>query len=331
MAMDITIRKYIKKISAKNLIFPAIIFVAGVLLLVLLPIRQIFMPPKATSIEEIEALYQNGSRYVDYTLHDLHYTTYDYYTGRTNSASCYYYILDEEAGPSCVFFLIPEQYTNDRADVLETYSAKAKFVSGGSRFDTFITGFSTDIGWNTEALADISGNFAVSQTDYRPGFVNVILAFLLVVVAASLIYMICNLLFMVVPHLHPACRRLKRFGLDGKDFTEIDKELAESLLFKAGQVCVTENYLIAFGKRTLWMVPLFNVVWAYKFSNWNPFVKKNKLSYSLIVITSPKDKLRISGNRKAHADRILHFLEENFTHIVVGYSDEIREKMEELL
>lgn len=329
--MDITIRGYIKKISRANLIFPAIIFAAAVLLFLFIPFRQIFAPPKASSIEELRTLYEEGNRYVDFTLNDLHYTTYDYYTGGKGEASCYYYILDEDNGPSCVFFLIPEGSTNNRADTLETYSAKARFVSGGSRFDTFISGFSTDIGWDSAALLEISGHFAVSQTDYRPGLVQALLILLLAVIAASFGYMIANIIFIIAPHLHPACRRLKHFGLDGKDFTEIDRELSENLLISAGRIYVTENYLIALGKRSIWMIPLFNIVWAYKYSNWNPLVKKNKLSYSLIVITSPKDKVAIRGNRKVHTDRILHFLEENFSHITVGYSDEIREKMEALL
>lgn len=329
--MDITIRNYIKKISRANLIFPAIVFVAALLLLLFMPVRQIFSPPKATSIEEIHKLYNEGYSYVDFTLHDLHYTTYDYYTGSKGDASCYYYILDEENGPSCVFFLIPSEYTNDRADTLETYSAKAKFVSGGSRFDTFISGFATDIGWNSDSLMEISGHFAVSQTDYRPGLIQAFLILLLAIIIASFAYIIANVVCIIAPHLHPACRRLKRFGLDGRDFTEIDRELADNLLIRAGRIYVTENYLIALGKRSIWMVPLFNIVWAYKYSNWNPLVKKNKLSYSLVVITSPKDKVSIRGNRKTHTDQILRFLEDNYSHITVGYTDDIREKMEELL
>ena len=329
--MEITIRNYIKKISRGNLIFPAIVLVIAVLLLVLLPFRQFFNPPKATSIDEITELYNNGSKYVDFTLNDLHYTTYDYYTGSKDRASCYYYILDEEKGPACVFFLIPEEYTNDRADVLETYSAKAKFVTGGSRFDTFLSGFSTDIGWSTDALTEISGHFAVSQYDYRPAIFMALQILFFAVILVCLAYIIANVIFIIAPHLHPSCRRLKRFGLDGRDFTEIDRELKEDLLIRAGQFNITENYLIVLGKRSLWMVPLFNIVWAYKYSRWRPFVKKNKLSYSLIVITSPKDKITITGNKKSDTDRILHFLEDNFSHITVGYSDDIREKMEELL
>lgn len=329
--MDITIRGYIKKISRANLIFPAILFVAALLLFLFAPFVKMFQPPKASSVEEIIKLCQEGNRYVDFSLRDLNYTTYDYYTGGSGKASCYYYILGEDSGPACVFFLIPEEYTNDRADTLESYSAKAKFVSGGSRFDTFISGFSTDIGWDSDALLEISGHFIVSQTDYHPGLVHAILILLLVIMIASFAYMAVNIACIIAPWLHPACRRLRRFGLDGKDFTEIDRELSEKLLIRAGHLYVTENYLVAPGKHSLSMVPLFNIVWAYKYSNWNPLVKKNKLSYSLIVVTSPKDKIAIRGNRKVHTDRILKFLEDNYSHIVVGYSDEIREQMEALL
>ncbi len=328
---NITIRKYIKKISRGNLIFPIIILVLAGILLFLIPFRQIFSPPKAASIEEIIQLYNDGNKYVEFTLSELHYTTYDYYTGKEDNASCYYYILDEENGPTCVFFLIPVRYTNNRADVLESYSAKARLVSGGERFDTFLSGFSTDIGWNTEALSEISGHFAVSQYDYRPGLIMAISILLFAIILACLGYIIANIIYMIAPHLHPSCKRLKRFGLDGRDFTEIDRELKDALLFSAGRINITENYLIALGKRSIWMVPLFNIVWAYKYSEWNPFVKKKKLTYSLIVITSPKDKVSIRGNKKSHTDRVLHFLEENFSHITVGYSDEIREQMEELL
>lgn len=329
--MNVTIRSYIKKIAQRNLIFPGIILVLAALLLIFAPFEQFFNPPKATSIEEIIRLQKTGARYVEFDLNDLRYTTYDYYTGRGNDASCYYYILDETDSPVCVFFLIPEEYTNDRADVLDHYHARARFVSGGNRFETFLTGFSTDIGWNTEALSEISGHFAVSQTDYRPGLVNVLMGLLCAVILACLGYMIANIIFIIAPHLHPSCRRLRRFGLDGRDFTEIDRELADNLLIRAGRMYVTDNYLIVLGKRSLWMIPLFNIVWAYKYSRWNPFVKKNKLSYSLIVVTSPKDRIVISGNQKSHTDRILKFLSDNYSHITVGYSDEIREQMKELL
>ena len=201
--MDITIRKYIQKISRANLIFPIILFVIAATLLLLIPFRRIFGPPKASSIEELINLYNDGNKYVEFTLHDLHYTTYDYYTGRKDNTACYYYILDEKNGPTCVFFLIPAQYTENRAQVLDTYSAKATFVSGGDRFETFLSGFSTDIGWNTDALSEISGHFAVSPYDYRPGFYMAILVLLFAVLLVCLGDIVANIVFTVAPHLYP--------------------------------------------------------------------------------------------------------------------------------
>ena len=148
---------------------------------------------------------------------------------------------------------------------------------------------------------------------------------------ACALYMIANLIVLKAPHLHPACRRLKRFGLDGQDFTEIDQELEDALIISAGQIHVTENYLIAIGKHNLWMIPLFNTVWVYRYAGWNPFVKKNKLTYSLVIVTSPKDRITIHGNSRHSTDLLLQYLKKNYQHITVGYSDEIRERMEELI
>lgn len=328
--MSYTIRKYIRKISAGNLIFPGIAAIILLLVLILTPMKQAFDPPKASDLNEVFELRNQKYNYVDLSLTNLTYTNYDHYAGKDN-VSCYYYILDEGEDPKCLFVLIPYEYTNDRAENIGIYTAKARFVDGDARFDTFLTGFSSDIGWNTAALSAISGHFMVSQSDFRPVLIFAALAILAALCLVCLIYFLANIVFIIAPHLHPSCRRLKRFGLDGKDFTEIDRELAEALLFKAGRTHITENYLVVFGKRSIWMVPLFNIVWAYKYSNWNPFVRKKKLSYSLVVITSPKDKISIGGQKKSDADKVLNFFEENFSHITVGYTDEIREKMEKLI
>ena len=328
--MKRTIRRTIKTISKKNLIFPGIVLAVMILLLLLILRADIFQPERASTPEEIVALYEQGDGYVHVTADNLQYSNYDYYTSRKNRFASYYYILEEDQGPSCVFFLISGE-KGQQQEVIDHFDAKARFMTKDAHFETFLEGFAKDIGWDVEALKEVSHGFVVSQFDYRPGLIMILVALILVLIAACAAYMIANLIFIWKPHLHPSCRRLKHFGLDGEDFTEIDHELAEDLLISAGQIHVTENYLIVIGKRTLWMVPLFNIVWAYKYSEWNPFVKKKKLTYSLVIVTSPKEKITIRGNKKPHTDKILQFLDSNFTHITVGYTDEIREQMEKLL
>lgn len=329
--MKRTIRDTIKLISKKNLLFPGIVVVIMVLILVLAPFRQVFNPPTAKSIDEIVKIYNSGAQFVHASLSNLNYSNYDYYTNKQSRQASYYYLLDEENGPACVFFLIPSENTNGRAAVLENFEAKARFVTGDARFETFLEGFARDIGWDSEALKEISFGFVVSQFDYRPGLTMILAGLILAVLLVCVIYIIVNILFIFLPHLHPSCRRLKKFGLDGEDFSEIDREMVDSLLISAGNIHVTENYIVDIGKHNIWMIPLFNVVWAYSYATWTPLVKKNKLKYSLVIVTSPKTKVTIAGNKKRDVEWVLSFLDNNYTHITVGYSDELREKMEALL
>ena len=329
--MNFTIKSYIKYISRKNLLLPGIIAIVIILLLIFLPLKNEFNPPKVSSIDELNAVVSKKIGFVDINISNLHYSNYDYYTKNPKKSACYYYVLDESESPKCTFFLIPLESTNNKAEIIENYSAKAKIVKKDTRFENFVNAFSSDVGWNASDIKDISGNFVVSQFDYHPGLTIVITILLFILLAISVIYFIANLIFMISPRMHPACKRLRNFGLSGRDFREIDIELTNNLLIHAGNIYLTENYLVILGNRNLWLVPLYNIVWVYQYAIWNPFVKKNKLNYRCTIVTSPKSYVRVSGTKKANNDKIFGYLKENFSHITVGYSDEIKENLEKLI
>lgn len=329
--MNFTINSYIKYVSKKNLLLPGIVAVITAILLIALPLKYEFNPPKTSSNEEIKALSKKKIGFTDFTLENLHYSNYDYYTGNKKVSACYYYVLDEGVHPSCTFILIPIENTQNKSETLATYTAKAKIIKGDKRFEKFIESFASDIGWNSSDLKNICGGYVVSEYDYHPGLTIFITILLILLLAISVVYFLANLVFMFKPHLHPSCKRLHKYGLARRDFKEIDYELSNYLLFKAGNMYVTENYLVIFGKRNLWMVPLYNIVWAYQFAIWNPFVNKSKLNYNLTIITSPKTYVLVRGNKKANTDKVLAFLKNNFTHISIGYSEKIKKSLKGLI
>ena len=327
--MDTTIKQYIKKISAKNLILPIIIGILALVLLLLIPSKNIFAPTKATTVPQIQSVYEKGEGYVEFSLDDLNYTGYDYYSGSTPIAS-YYYVIDSEGSNLCAFFLIPLE-GEEPAEVINHYTAKARLVNDSKYFSTFLAAYASDIGWSTEGLLDACGGFLVSDYDYRPLIYIIIDVLLIVVIILCLISIIANIAIICVPHLHKACRRLKIFGLDGEDFSYIDQELAKNRVLDEDNIVVTDHYLVIFGKYDICMVPLFNIVWAYRYNRWHPLRSREKMTYSINIITSPKDKITMHGCRKKGTDAVLKYLDEEFSHITVGYSEEIREEMEELL
>ncbi len=329
--MNFTIKSYIKYISRKNLLLPGIIAVVIALLLILLPLKNEFNPPKVSTREELSQIVDKKIGFVEYNFENLHYTYYDYYAKDPEKSACYYYTLDEGENPKCTFFLIPLEKTNNKSETLTAYTAKAKIVKKDSRFENFINAFSADIGWNTKDLKDISGNYVVSEFDYHPSFTSIIMILLFILLAMSIAYFIANLVFMIKPHLHPACKRLKKFGLSRKDFKEIDYELANYLLIRAGNIYLTENYLVVFGRRNLWLVPLYNIVWVYQYAIWKPFVKKENLNFRCTIVTSPKSYVRVYGTKKADNDKIFAYLKTYFSHISVGYSNEIKKDLEKII
>ncbi len=302
-----------------------------VLLLIILPLKNEFNPPKVASMDELTQIVKKKIGFVEYNFENLHYSGYDYYTNNPKKSACYYYILDEGQSPRCTFFLIPLGETNNKAEVLEKYTAKAKILKRDTRFENFINAFSQDIGWNAKDLKEICGNYVVSAFDYHPGFTTVIMILLFILLAISVAYFITNLIFMFYPHLHPACKRLNKFGLSRRDFKEIDIELANNLLIRAGNIYLTENYLVIFGKRNLWLVPLYNIVWVYQYAIWKPFVKKEKLNFRCTIVTSPKSYVRVYGTKKSNNDKIFGYLKNYFSHISVGYSTEVKKNLEKLI
>ncbi|MBR6349439.1 MAG: hypothetical protein IKR67_02720 [Lachnospiraceae bacterium] len=328
--MHKSIKQYIKKISTVNLIFPVIICIIMVVLLLVIPSKNVFSPTEATSIGQIKEIYSKDEGYVDFSIDDLLYTGYDYYSGSTPVAS-YYYSVDANSGSLCAFFLIPLEKGQSPQEVINHYSAKAKLVDDDKYFSTFLAAYASDIGWSTQGLIEASGGFLVSDPDYHPEIFVITRILIYIVLLLCGISILANIIVFFVPHLHHSCRRLRIFGLDGSDVSYIDRELVKNVVIEEDNIVVTDHFLVIFGKNDLCMVPLFNIIWTYRYNRWHPLRSKDKMSYSINIITSPKDKITMHGCKKKSTDAVLKFLDEEFSHITVGYSDEIREEMEKLI
>lgn len=318
--MNTTIRQYIKHISLKNLLLPGIVLLIMIILMLSLPVDEMLVPREVSSADELTEAAEEGERFIYYEISGLAYTGYDFYDGSEAAASFYYVFTDD--GESCVFFLI--------AKGKDTYSGRARIVTKDEYVNTFIMNYASDLGLSTGLLEEISGGFIVSGYDYNLWLYTLLALLLIAVAALCLVYILGNIIIFFFPHIHPACRRLKKYGLSGKDFSDIDRELAADCIVEAGNMFATSHYLVVFAKSTLYMIPLFNIVWAYKYLNRQIFVSKKFLSYTLVVYTSPGGRILMRGNRKKHTDMILRFLDRDFSHIAVGYTEERHRKFKEM-
>lgn len=214
---------------------------------------------------------------------------------------------------------------------LPHFSGNARIMRDDLQLSMFLDGFAQDTGWTTDNLMDICGGMLISCYDYHAGIYIALLVLMGLVALLSLIYIVVNLVTLARPTMHEACRRLNRFGLDNEDFRDIDRELAHDCIINAGNLFATYHYLIAFAKHSIYVVPLFNIVWAYKYATWSHLRRKSHMHFTMVIVTSPKDTIRVPGCKKKDVDRILQFLDEDFARIIVGYSEENRAEVESML
>lgn len=286
----------------------------------LIPFRSIFRPEKVTSAGELIEAVDEGADFISYEIQDLTYTGYDFYQDGEVAASFYYAFTDDDS--ACVFFLL-------RSDG-DINSGTARVVKGNDYSNIFLSNYAEDLGLSSEALSEISGGYIVSEYDYSWWYYVVLAALIGAAILACFVYMVVNIIIFFCPHVHTACRRLKKYGLSGRDFSDIDRELAQDCIIEAGNMFATSHYLVVFGKSTIYMVPLFNIVWAYKYLSRQLFVTRKLLSYTLVVYTSPGGRVVMRGNRKKNTDTILAFLGRDFSHITVGYTEEKHKSIKEM-
>lgn len=319
--MKLTIRKYIRKISLKNLIVPVIILAAMLAAGYLIPFEEMLMPEEVYSADELAAAAEEGSKFISYEISDLNYTGYDYYDAGGIAGSFYCAFADD--GESCVFFLIKEG-----ADIS---SGTVRIITKDEYVNTFLVNYAADLGLSADALTDISGGYIASGCDYNFVRYAAMAVIISLIILVCIIFILANIIICFAPSAHPSCRRLKKYGLSGRDFSDIDRELDTDRIVEAGNMFATSHYLVVFSKGTIYMIPLFNIIWAYQYVSRQLFVSRRLLSYTLAVYTSPAGKIIMRGNRKKNTDKILSFLDRDFSHIAVGYTEEQHKKVKEML
>ena len=318
--MKLSIRRYIKRISLKNLIAPVIVFLCAAAVWDLIPFDEMFFPETVYSADELAASVSSGTTYISYEIDGLVYTGYDHYDGADIDGRFYYTFTSDEK--TCIFFLVNETD--------EPGYAAAKVVYNDEYANTFIANYASDLELSYEALEEISGGYILSSRDYRLYYYIILAASLAAIALVCALYILWNFIVFFFPSAHPACRRLKKYGLSGRDFSDIDAELANDRIIEAGNIYATSHYMVVFGKGTIYMIPLFNIVWAYRYVSRQIFVSRRLLSYTLVVYTSPGGRITMRGNKKRNTDKILSFLNRDFSHITVGYTEENHKMIREM-
>jgi len=310
------IRGIIQEINLRKLLYPFLTLIITVLIFIRLPFYEVWNPAKILMTEQIIAFYNEERYYVDITWAILYYSGYDYLENGKWKGS-YYYTLSDEL---CYFVLLSPELTEEKAEMLKQVHIKAKLVSGGKMLTELIKGMATDLGWTAQGLSAATSHIVVSEVDYVLARSNVLFAIntLLMVIAAFTTSKL--LIFIFQPVCYPACSRMRCYGAIRSHIRQLDKELNEKNLIY-GDLTITRNYLISISKYEIQMIPLKDIIWAYKYSTFRRY-RRQRITYTLRVVGRKGVTVITPGQKKEDVDRVLAVLKEGIPEVKIGYKRE---------
>lgn len=310
------IQSIIREICIRKMLYPLLTFIVTVFIFTNVPFYGVWNPVKITSAGQITDFYNGEIYYVDITWETLYYSGYDYLENGKLAGS-YYYALEDNI---CYFVILSPELTENKAEVLNQVHIKAKLVSGGKMLQELIKKMAADLGWTAQGLSAAASHIIMDEADYVLMKSNVLFA-INVLLAVIAVFTIGRLLFfMMKPVCYPTCSRMRCYGSVKSHIRQLNKERKEENLV-CGDLTVTRHYLVFISRYEIQMLPLKDIVWAYKHSMFHRY-RKQKITYTLRVIGKRGITIIAPGQKKEDADNILAFLSKNFPDIKVGYKKE---------
>lgn len=320
------IKNHIRKVSLKKMFFPFLLILITLYLFREIPFYNALKPIKIERLSQVEAVFEQERYFVDLSISTLYYSGYDYLVNGKVSGSYYYAIEDG----ICYYFLISrEAYIKDSSTLLTLKDVRiqGKIESGENNLKELILNMAEDLSWTSAELRKVSSLFIINETEYLHSKTILMIGVNSAILIISCFLFFYELSFIVFPLLHPACIFLRRYGSSKQQVDELEDELNREIRLRCKDLIVTKKYLVEISGNHLKVLPLEQILWAYKHSNFHQFrLFSNKLTYTLRVISKKSGKLISTFQPKSDVDMVLQYLEDYFPDVLVGYSKENEKK-----
>ena len=309
-----------------NIIFPGILLTLLIVFYINSPLHNILKPVRADKLSDIGTVYSNGTNYVNLTVNTLYDSGLDCIrngklTGR------YYYAFENNY---CYFFLISSKHlesyskVNDTdLSVLNNFTIKAGIVNNPKVLNHIIEHISHDLSWTVAGMDKNTSGYLISEPDYPLIKTYIILAILLILTVITTLSILYSLICICCPYIYKSIIKLRHYGKIKDQIKQANAELKDTLFLNDEHFIITKNYLLIRSIDDFQIIPLSQIIWAYKFSSYHPLKYRNrKITYTLCIYGRHNVSLISPHHSKYNTDRVLEYLSDNYPDILIGYSRE---------
>ncbi len=311
---------YIRKSEYTRILYPAVLILAGILVLCQLPITEYFRVSHINDTDSLSVLINRGETYIESEARDLYYTGEDYYVDGVLTGH-YYYELN---GNYCRFYILKPETGKPATAYIAERIVTGKILKANVQENSVLADFAATLNWSAEGLAAVSDPYLINEIVYFPLSEKILFGIVLVVLLFGIIGFVYTLMLLLFPKLSPAYTRLRKYGNPDRILKEAETELQNEAVFKRTNVVLTPKYLISYSQELTAVIPLESVLWIFTLQNLTHSIRENRdiMHYSLRIVTITGDRFMVKDLSKNEIDQIMDLLSERYPNFFYGYSDE---------
>lgn len=320
------ISRNIKSLYTKRLIAPVCYLLLAVFLWTALPVSSVVSPKRLTNLSQMTSFYQKKDVFVSADLTDLKFTGYTKEKfGRTTG---YFYYSKQKDSGKCYIVLLSPDTCEQGLPTVPSVSVRGKILASDNSYNQLLSGLVSDLGWSEGGIRTKLVGYYFSEPDFKYGFGMFLFALLLFGTIFSVGAIVCNLLYIKKPELSPPCRKLGSFGKPKELLALAEEELATLPQLATEDMFITEHFFIETSPYGTAIVPIDEIIWIYKHSTLHKlFWYHFSISYTLNITANKYVYIHCPKNIKSDIDGIIDYLAEANHNILVGFSEENRQKI----
>lgn len=326
--LDHYISKTIKHFYRKRLIYPILYLLFTSILFGILPIFFVLFPTELSQMSDMQKLFQQNHVFVSATLKNLKFTGYTKKSFE-RTIGYYYYTENKDKQECCIILLSPNTCEQGLSEIKQI-SIRGKILSADTGYHSLLENLSDDLSWTDSGIHSKVNSYYLSEPDFR--YRSGIFLFVLLAISSLIAFvnLISFLLFIFKPECSPPCQKLGHFGKPKELLAQAEKELSTLPQLATEDMFITEHFFIETSKYGIAIIPIEEIIWIYKHSTLHKlFWYHFSISYTLNITANKHVYIHCPKNIKSDIDGIIDYLSEANHNILVGFSEENRQKVRE--
>ncbi len=325
--LDHYITRNIKSLYKRKLLAPILYLLLLFVLWLYLPVDSILFPTIINDSDSLEKLHKDKDQYIQASLSNLKFTGYTKTSfGRT--IGYYYYTM---RGNTCTFVLLSPHTCEEGLPSIEEISVYARIEKSSASYKQLLSKIAEDLSWTDTGITKKVDSYYISE----PGFRWFISAVVIIIFALTGLYSLLTIIFSIIyflfPVLSPPCKVLSAFGRPAELLAQAEEELATLPQLATEDMFITEHFFIAIAKEGIFIIPIQEIIWIYKYSTLHKFFWYHfSISYTLHITANKHLYVQLPKNLKSDIDGIIDYLSEANHDILVGFNETNRLKIQEI-